>query len=52
MLALNSLPFPLLNQDFCKLAGIPAQKLRVQQLEQMLSDPSSSLDEVLDFVLN
>ncbi|KAF5836041.1 hypothetical protein DUNSADRAFT_6562 [Dunaliella salina] len=39
-------------QDFCKLTGIPAQKQRVQKLEQLLLDARTSLEEVLEFILS
>ncbi|GFH06076.1 Bardet-Biedl syndrome 7 protein [Haematococcus lacustris] len=40
-----------LYQDFCKLAGIPAARQRLPALEQLLSDPRSCLDQVMEFLV-
>jgi len=40
-----------LYQDFCKLTGISAPKQRMPMLEQLLADPRSTLDQVMDFML-
>lgn len=39
-------------QDFCKLSGIATPKQRLPMLEQLLADPRSSLEQVMDFMLN
>ncbi len=39
-------------QDFCKLAGITAPRARLPILEQLLNDTSSTVDQVLTFMMN
>ena len=58
----SSLPLPAsdglrdllqdLYTDFCKLSGISAPKQRLPALEQLLGDPKSTLEQVMEFMLN
>lgn len=37
--------------DFCKLSGVSTPKARLPALEQLLTDTSSTLDQLMDFLL-